>query len=333
MAETVILATNFDCGIIKYTNPKAGGSGGKSVNILNRKTNTRLNISTPVMLTWGASDYVDPNTGKGNGKFEMSLQFPTEEYNNPDAAAFLENMKKFEQKIKDDALIHSKEWFGKLHKSADVVDALYTPMLKYSKDKSTGEPDLNKAPSIRVKIPIWEGVWKCELYDDDGAKIFPNNNGSTPVDLIPKATQVSVLMTCGGIWFANGKFGITWKLVQAMVQKPRAQLVGQCFIPIQSKAPLIDRERSPSPEQQYQLQQQTIVPVQVPVLELASAVAVDDSDCDEEEDHSLVNNTQKIVSECEFGVESVEETTIQVATTEPKKPRKVVKKKPSLNEV
>jgi len=332
MAETVILATEFDCSIIKYTNPKAGGSGGKSVNILNRKTNTRLNISTPVMLTWGASDYVDPSTGKGNGKFEMALQFPTEEYNNPDAIAFLDNMKKFEQKIKDDALIYSKEWFGKLHKSADVVEALYTPMLKYSKDKSTGEPDLNKAPSIRVKIPIWEGVWKCEVYDDDGAKIFPNTNGLTPVDLIPKATLVSVLMTCGGIWFANGKFGITWKLVQSMVQKPRAQLVGQCFIPRPSK-PLVERERSPSPEQQQP--QQTNIPESVPVLELASSVAVDDSDCDEEEDHSVVNN-HKIVSECEFGVESVQETTIQSTTTtepEPKKPRKVVKKKLITNEL
>ena len=32
-----------------------------------------------------------------------------------------------------------------------------------------------------------------------------------------------------GVWFANGKFGTTWKLVQAKV-KPRASLTGRCHI-------------------------------------------------------------------------------------------------------
>ena len=332
MAETVIDATQFNCEIIKYTAPKVGGAGGKSVNILNRKTNTRLNLSTPVMLTWGASDFVDPQSGKGNGKFEMSLQFPTDEYKNDDLTAFLENMKLFEQKIKADALANSKEWFGKLHKSPDVVEALYTPMLKYSKDRNTGEPDLNKPPSLRVKLPVWEGVWRCEVYNDDGLKLFPNTNGVTPVELIPKATQVSVLMTCGGLWFANGKFGVTWKLVQAMVQKPREQLVGQCFLKVRPAAK--ERSRSPSPEEQQQVPVSVFVapPVaeQVPVSDVASAVAVEDSDCDEEDDHS-VSTQQTSATEVEFGVTGVnvqEPNNIQsISTTEPKKPRKVVKKK------
>ena len=330
MAETVIDATQFNCEIIKYTAPKAGGAGGKSVNILNRKTNTRLNLSTPVMLTWGASDFVDPQSGKGNGKFDMSLQFPTDEYKNDEETAFLENMKLFEQKIKADALANSKEWFGKLHKSAEVVEALYSPMLKYSKDRNTGEPDLSKSPSLKVKLPVWEGVWRCEVYDDDGVKLFPNTNGISPVELIPKATQVSVLMTCGGLWFANGKFGVTWKLVQAMVQKPRAQLIGQCFLKVRP-ASKEERSRSPSPVPQQQ-ERVFVTPVaeQVSVLEISSEVAVEDSDCDDEDDHS-VSTQQTSATDLEFGVASVnvqETNTIQsIATTEPKKPRKVVKKK------
>lgn len=43
----------------------------------------------------------------------------------------------------------------------------------------------------------------------------------------------------GGIWFINGKFSANWKLVQAMVQKPRATLQGQCFI----KAKPQDKEK------------------------------------------------------------------------------------------
>lgn len=230
MADTIIDGTQLNANNIKYSTPKANASGGKSINILNKSTSTGLRISTPLMLTWGASDFVD-DSGKGNGKFELSLQFPNDpEDKNDDTNALLQNLIQLEDKIKGDALKFSKEWFGKVHKSSEVVDALWTPMLKYSKDKNTGEANLTKAPVLRVKIPQWEGVWKSEIYDEDGLKLFPSSNPVTPLDFIKKGIQVATIIQCGGLWFANGKFGMTWKLVQAVVQKPRANLVGQCFI-------------------------------------------------------------------------------------------------------
>jgi len=230
MADTIVDATLFNAREIRYSAPKANASGGKSINILNKSTNSGIRLSTPLMLTWGATDF------EGNKKFEMSLQFPSEEYKTDDTTAFLKNMQAFEAKIKEDALTNSKDWFGKVHKNAEVVDALYTPMLKYSKDKVTGEADLSRAPTLRVKIPMWEGSWKCEVYDEDGEKLFPNPSNPilTPVELIQKGTQVASLIQCGGLWFANGKFGVTWKLIQVVVQKPRASLSGQCFIKLKS---------------------------------------------------------------------------------------------------
>jgi len=315
MSDTIINGTEFNCDDIKYSSPKTNSVGGKSVNIFNKLTNSRLNISTPMMLTWGASDYVDKSSGQGNGKFEMSLQFPNEDYNNEEASTFLENLKKFEQKIKSDAFANSKNWFGKVHKSLDILEELYSPMLKYSKDKNTGEADLSKAPSIRVKIPVWEGTWRCEVYDDEGTKLFPNSSGTTPVELIPKATTVKVLMTCGGIWFANGKFGITWKLVQAMVQKPRAQLSGRCFLKPSSKP--VTPPSSPVDEPNIQLVVQSSVSSDVQVEEPKPEVSVEDSDCDDEDDHRSVSSSVK-----------EEPQTTSIAVTEPtKKTRKVVKKK------
>ncbi len=230
MAETIIDGTLFNANNIKYSAPKANASGGKSVNILNKLTNTGLRISTPLMLTWGASDF------EGNQKFEMALQFPADEYKNADTDAFLKNMTEFESKIKADALTYSKEWFGKQHKSSEVVDALWTPMLKYSKDKVSGEYNMNKAPTLRVKLPLWEGVWRTEIYDEDGVKLFPNPESPcvTPLDFLQKGTNIAVLLQCGGLWFANGKFGMTWKLIQAVVQKPRGSLTGQCFIKLKA---------------------------------------------------------------------------------------------------
>jgi len=250
MAETIVDGTLFNPEIIRYSAPKASGSGGKSVNILNKEVRSSLRISTPLMLTWGASDFVDEKTGEGNGKYEMALQFPSDEYKNADTDAFLANIQAFEKKVKHDALTYSKDWFGKVHKSDDVISALWTPVLKYSKDKVTGEPDLSKAPTIRIKIPIWENVWKVEIYDEEGSALFPNlsNPGVTPLDFLSKGINVALVIQCGGLWFANGKFGMTWKLVQAVVQKPRAALTGKCFIQLKASdkeklktsAPVVD---------------------------------------------------------------------------------------------
>jgi len=51
----------------------------------------------------------------------------------------------------------------------------------------------------------------------------------TPLDLIAKGSHVAVVLQCGGVWFAGGKFGVTWKLFQAVV-KPKTTLRGKCHI-------------------------------------------------------------------------------------------------------
>ena len=231
MADTIVLGTQFDATQIKFTAPKANASNGKSVNILNKKTNTGLRLSTPLMLTWGAKDFTDEH-GVSNGKFEMPLQFPSPDYPNPDADRFQENLEALEERIKADALIYSKEWFGKVHKSEEVINALWTPMLKYPKDKATGEPDKTKKPTLRIKLPVWDGVWKSEVYDEDSKRLYPDaqNPAVTPIDFLGNRGNVALVIQCGGLWFANGKFGVTWKLIQALVQRPRASLQGTCFV-------------------------------------------------------------------------------------------------------
>jgi hypothetical protein len=299
MAETIVDGTQFNAQNIRYSAPKANAAGGKSVNILNSSTNSGLRLATPLMLTWGASEF------EGNGKFEMSLQFPRGEYDNADTAAFLRNMQGLEAKIKADALANSKDWFGKQHTSPDVIDALYTPMLKYSKDKLTGNPDLTKSPTLRVKLPLWEGVWKCLICDEDGKKLFPGEPTKTPLDFIKKGTQVAVIMQCGGIWFANGKFGVTWKLAQAVVQRPKGSLLDECLIKLKPA----DKARlaaAPAPDADDD--------------EPVSSTVVDDSDEEEEEEPVVAAPILPPPAPVEVKKE------VAAALEEPKK-KKVVKKK------
>lgn len=268
MAERIVDSTQLNVNNLIFCAPKATAQGSKSVNILNSATKTGLTLSTPLMLTWGASDYKAEGEEKGNGKFEMSLQFPSDEYDNDDTRAFLANMKALEEKIKSNALVYSKEWFGKVHKSSEVVDALWTPMLKYQKDKLTGEYDHSKKPTLRVKLPQWEGVWKSEIYDEDANKLYPCSDVvSSPLDYLKKGSNVMCIIQFGGIWFVNGKFSASWKLVQAMVQKPRATLQGQCFIKVK-------------PQDKEKLKTQVVVEEDD---HIASSV-VDDSD-EEQQEH------------------------------------------------
>ena len=230
--KLIVNGSTFDAATdYMYTKPKVNAAGGKSIGILNSESKKGLYLSTPLMLTWGVNEFVDDKSQKKT--YDMSLQFPKEEYNTEIVQKFLTNLLAFEAKIKADAITNCKEWMNKAKMEPVVIDALWTPMVKYPKDPNTGEADLTRAPTIRLKMPVWEGDWKVELYDMEQNALFPNDKGLFPPDLISKATNVATVMQCGGLWFANGKFGVTWKLVQAVV-KPKQSMRGQCFINLSS---------------------------------------------------------------------------------------------------
>jgi hypothetical protein len=230
-SEMVISGASFNPHTdMKYTKPKVNSVGGRSVGIVNAKTSTVLNLSSPLMLTWGVQDFTDDKTGKVS--YDLALQFPNEGFETPATKKFIANMAAFEKKIKEDAIANSKEWFSKPKMTADAVDALWTPVLKYPKNKDTLEADMTRAPTLKVKLPFWDNTWKeLELYDTDMSPIFPDpmNPALSPKDLIAKGSHIAVSIQCGGIWFANGKFGVTWKLFQAIV-KPKMSLKGKCHI-------------------------------------------------------------------------------------------------------
>ena len=230
-SDMVIPGASFNpASDMKYTKPKVNSVGGRSVGIVNSKTSSVLNLSSPLMLTWGVQSFTDDKSGKIS--YDLALQFPNEGFETPATKKFLENMTAFEKKIKEDAITNSKEWFSKPKMTSDAVDALWTPILKYPKNKDTLEADTSRAPTIKVKLPFWDGAWKdLELYDTDMQPVFPDpmNPALSPQDLIAKGSHIAVSIQCGGIWFANGKFGVTWKLFQAIV-KPKMSLKGKCHI-------------------------------------------------------------------------------------------------------
>ena len=217
----ILNGVSFNMSDIGFGKPRINASNGKNVTIFNLLARTPLKLTTPPMTTWG----VNVNDFEGNGKqsYDLTITFPSKEYENEDTRNFLKNLKDLEDLIKLKALENSKDWFGKPKMSAEVLDALFTPMVRYSKNKETGEVDLTKPPGLRIKITYYDGQFKnVEVFDTERKMIDPGTDQPL-TEVIPKGTQIVTVISCGGIWFANGKFGVTWKLFQAMV-KPKTRL-------------------------------------------------------------------------------------------------------------
>jgi len=231
-AETFIAnGLTYNLNDVDITAPKLNKSGGKSANLIYKPTKKGLYVNLQVpMLTWGAQVFKDEKSG--NETYDLAIQFPRSEYSTPETDILLSKFQALENYIKTEAIRNSMAWFNKKTMTAEVIEALWTPMLKYSKDKATGEPDMTKSPTLKVKLPLWDGKFNCEIYDTNGTMLYPDaRSPNTPVDIITKGINIVAIIQCGGLWFANGKFGCTWRLFQTVVQ-PKPSLKGRCLIAV-----------------------------------------------------------------------------------------------------
>jgi len=315
-APIVLSTADWETSSIRYMQPKINDRGGKSINIISTQTNRSLHISTPLMMTWGISDYVDEKTGESDGKFSMSLVFPNDDYSTAASNTFLDRLKSFENQILDDAVRYSDAWFGE-ELSREVVKHNFFPFLKYSKDKLTKKVDPTKSPSIRARVPNYNAKWGVEVYDTSSNLLFPcDNENMTPMDFVPKKSQVATVLQCGGLWFGGKGWGVTWKVNQCVV-KPQevVSVFGKCHIQLSADDIKTMDTSSTSNENEDEVES---LPASKPVVD----VTVDDSE-DEAEEAEVEEKTpepapkKKVVKKAQVAVED----------DAPAPKKKVVKKK------
>lgn len=253
MSKPVVLSvSDWTPSAIKYMPPKVNDKGGKSINVISKQTNRSLHFSTPLMMTWGISDFIDEK-GESDGKYSISLNFPNDEYKTPATTAFLDKLKAFENQILDDAVANSELWWGE-QMSRELCKHTFFPFLKYSKNKDTKKIDYTKPPSIRAKVPCYNEKWAVELYDTNSNLIFPSEDPTqTPPDFVPKLSNIACVLQCGGIWIGGKGWGLTWKMIQGVV-KPRISdsVYGKCHISLSSedKEALESQPAAPAEEEE-----------------------------------------------------------------------------------
>jgi hypothetical protein len=270
--EMIMNASDFNPRTdITFADPKVNPkTSGKSVGIINNKNKSSLKLRFPLSLTWGAQLYADPSSGRES--YSMSIQFPGDGYKTPQTDKWLANMTAMEDVVLTHVMANWKKLFNKPAPSKEAAEVLYTRSLKYSRDPNSGEINMTKSPTMKVKLGYWENKFDCEIYSPEGKMLFSHETHptSSPVDLIPKASQTAVIVQCGGIWFAGGKFGVTWKLLQAVV-KPKPTMKGKCLIS------LTQEDRTVLSTQQIVQEEEDFADSNV-----TSMVVAEDSDEDEE---------------------------------------------------
>lgn len=210
MSSNIKLYSSFDIESFKskleYGQPKNLDNGGKIINIY--YDGAPLYIQTPVMNTpfgmtkWNidGGDKCSIDLSLGNYQSDKKMKH------------FHSLMEIIDKKLIEDGLTNSTMWFKKKITSEAIVEALYTPLIKYPKDKNTGEITDKYPPTFRVSIPFKDNTYKCKFFKD---------REEINIDMFEtKRSKMVIIMQCVGIWIAGGKFGCTWKAVQVKVTPP-----------------------------------------------------------------------------------------------------------------
>jgi hypothetical protein len=283
----IILDVNgWDANATKCMQPKLNKSGGKQISIISTQTNRMLSVVTPSMMTWGIADFTDEK-GVSDGKFQMSINFPLDKDANDATNLFLEKMKGFEEHIKDVATENSTLWWGQ-KMNRDILNYSFFPSLKYPKDKDTKQTDYTRPPSMRVKVPCYDGKWAVEIYDTNSNLLFPcEDEEMSPMDFVPKQSQVISVIQCSGIWIGGKGWGLTWKLVQCVVKPFEVvSIYGKCHIqldgPSQVKNVEYDEEDDTQTIKMEQPKKSSLVSNEQSKPQEQASTYVDDSDEEEE---------------------------------------------------
>ena len=235
---------NFDVDEVGYKPPRLNKRGGKNISIV--YDSHKFILQTPNMQTWGLNERVDEDTGRVS--YDLNMQF-TKRGEVPSNDKFLDVIKACENKVLDDSVVHSKEWFGKAKMSREVSENLMYPMLRYPKNKDTGDVDYDRPPTLRLKLSFWDDKFNLELYDKSKKMVFDpkENSASELMELVPSRSNLKGLIECGGLWFVGGRFGVTWRFIQGQVEAP-VTIKGFCMLDSDSDSSDDAQEAVPQPK-------------------------------------------------------------------------------------
>jgi hypothetical protein len=209
MSSAVVSPAAFSASKITFSPVKMLESGGKQayLNYENRSLVMQVgSLETP----FGLSVY--DKTTPVKYTVDLKLRGYDDAANNANTAAIYNALHGLDEFMIDQAVKNSAAWFKGV-KSREVLAELYTPTVKFAKDAQGNLKPY--PPTIKLQLRQRDGKFETAMYDDQKRPLV-----DVPLeDILVKGTVMTALMQCTGVWFAGGKFGISWKALQIRADK------------------------------------------------------------------------------------------------------------------
>ena len=223
--EQVIRYNKLNTDKVTFTDMKTNRYGRKTVGVkYNGKT---LVVQTPKMyLPYGLSEYhVKDSNGNNTGDVKYSLDLSFKGWNDEGSSptkTFYEKMSEMDNLIVSKGLENRVSWFKSKSHTKEVIEALYSSSVRMSKDRETGEVSTKWPPTMKAKVYNYDGNFKCDAYNAKREQVDFETN-------VTKGCYVQALVSCNSVWFAGGKFGVTWSMRQLIVHPPM-RITGFSFL-------------------------------------------------------------------------------------------------------
>lgn len=201
---SVITPSKFDVSKLSVSDIKKLDNGSSQVYI--NYNGGKLRVQAPRMhVPYDANDY------QGNEKYKAQLSFKGKETNTK-LQKYFDIIESIDNFVIDVATKNAGKWFKMPGASREMIALFFSPSIKYSKDKD-GNINTQYAPTQPIALKKRNNAFDAELYDDKNQLM----EGITPVEVLRRNAEVTPINDVTGIWIADKKFGLTWKLHQARV--------------------------------------------------------------------------------------------------------------------
>ena len=224
MSSPVVQPSTFDVSKVSISQPKVLDSGGKMAYL--NYGEKRLLIQTPSLpAPFGMS--VFDKAGPPKYSVDLALRGYQDQ---PKPKALFAALQKLDEYMIDQGVKNSKAWF-KADMKREVVEAFYTPCVRFGRDKQGNQTSYPPNLKVQLRRKRDGSDFECLFYDQK-SKGDPDAQplrGIPAEELLVKRSEMTALIECTGVWFAGGKFGVSWKAVQIRLDSVPTGLRGYGF--------------------------------------------------------------------------------------------------------
>ena len=215
-APAVINVTKISASDIQFADVRKNKNGGASVGFKLNNQNVQFRIPQ-VSFPGGLQVKENPNKdGSVTVSYNLSASMnggdpygQTRSEDVSDTGKLYNFMFDLQERIIQTAVERSTQWFGK-KRSEDSIRDSFNKFVSVSVDKVDGAwvPNGKYPPSLRMKLPVYDGKVAMELIDGDENDV--ELSPGTLVGTFSKGSSAKLVLQ-GQIYFVGQSFGVTWK--------------------------------------------------------------------------------------------------------------------------